>query len=108
MEHHPLVARLIGLLEGSDSTLTGTLSGDLVRGFSAYDIAKELGFTGTVEEWLSSLVGESVHVSVLVDNDLNYILQFTTSEQTITTPNLRANLPEITPISNSSIESIFE
>lgn len=106
MEHHPLVARLIGLLEDSDSVLTGTLSGDLVRGFSAYDIAKQLGFNGTVEDWLSSLIGESVEVTVLTNTENNYVLQFKTAKETLITPNLRANF-DITPITNADIESIF-
>ena len=38
--------------------LTGTLEGLLVRGYSAYDIAKVLGFEGTEAEWLASLKGE--------------------------------------------------
>lgn len=49
-------------LEGTLSdpaSLTGTLDGLLVRGYSAYAIAVEHGFTGTVEEWLASLKGET-------------------------------------------------
>lgn len=48
---------LEGTLSDPDS-LTGTLDGLLVRGYSAYAIAVEHGFTGTVEEWLASLKGE--------------------------------------------------
>lgn len=36
----------------------GTLGGQLVRGFSAYDIAVQNGYQGTEEEWLDSLKGE--------------------------------------------------
>lgn len=38
--------------------LNGTLDGKLIRGYSAYAIAVELGFEGTVEEWIASLKGE--------------------------------------------------
>ena len=37
--------------------LTGTLEGLLVRGYSAYDIARALGYVGTEEEWIASLKG---------------------------------------------------
>lgn len=38
--------------------LSGTLAGQLLRGYSAYDIAKIIGFEGTQEEWIASLKGE--------------------------------------------------
>lgn len=62
---HPLVSRLIGILEDPSNTLSGTLSGDLVRGYSAYEIARQNGYTGTVRQWLSSLVGESGKTPVI-------------------------------------------
>ena len=42
----------------SPSNLKGTLEGLLIRGYSAYDIARVLGFEGTEAEWLASLKGE--------------------------------------------------
>ena len=36
----------------------GTLGANMVRGFSAYEIAVKNGFTGTEEEWLASIRGE--------------------------------------------------
>lgn len=39
--------------------LKGTLSGQLVRGYSAYAIAIQNGFEGTEKEWLESLKGGS-------------------------------------------------
>ena len=42
------------------ATLTGQLMTNMVRGYSAYEVAVQEGFEGTVEEWLASLVGESV------------------------------------------------
>lgn len=39
-------------------TLKGSLSGNMIRGYSAYDIAVINGFEGTEEEWLESLNGE--------------------------------------------------
>lgn len=47
--------------------LDGSLSNGVLRGYSAYQIAVEHGFTGTEEEWLESLhaaVGE-ISYSVL-------------------------------------------
>lgn len=35
--------------------VVGTLGGQLVRGFSAYEIAVLNGFKGTEEEWLATL-----------------------------------------------------
>ena len=42
---------------GQPDTLSGTLAGQLLRGYSAYDIAKVLGYEGTKEEWIASLKG---------------------------------------------------
>lgn len=36
----------------------GTLGGQLVRGFSAYELAVQNGYQGTEAEWLESLKGE--------------------------------------------------
>lgn len=38
--------------------VVGTLGGQLVRGFSAYEIAVANGYKGTEQEWLESLKGE--------------------------------------------------
>lgn len=38
--------------------LFGTLTGSLVRGYSAYEIAVMNGFEGTEEEWITSLMGD--------------------------------------------------
>lgn len=58
----------------SDGTLRGSLNSiELVRGYSAYEIAVINGFKGTEEEWLASLQGEQgLHVtnSTLVRTDL--------------------------------------
>ena len=47
----------------------GTLGGQLVRGFSAYEIAVANGYKGSEEEWLASLKGEELasRVSSLTD-----------------------------------------
>lgn len=47
---------LTGTLSSTEE-LTGTLDGPLVRGYSAYEIAVQEGYEGTVESWLLSLVG---------------------------------------------------
>jgi len=39
--------------------LEGTLEGKLVRGYSAYDIAKQHGFDGSEEDWLASIKGDT-------------------------------------------------
>lgn len=48
-------------------TLKGTFSNPVIRGYSAYDIAKLCGFEGTEKEWLESLraPAESLRVSSL-------------------------------------------
>ena len=48
---------LTGTLSNPDN-LKGTLEGLLVRGYSAYDIARALGYVGTEAEWIASLKGE--------------------------------------------------
>lgn len=75
--------------------LTGTLMSNMVRGYSAYEIAVQNGFEGTVEEWLSSLVGESVQIEVVEDTSSSYILKFTVGDQEVVTPNLRENLNDM-------------
>lgn len=48
--------KLVGNLSPT-STMTGFLSSEFLRGFSAYEIAVQNGYEGTVEEWLLSLIG---------------------------------------------------
>lgn len=40
--------------------LSGNLSNEVLRGFSAYEVAVQLGFEGSEEEWLESLNGREV------------------------------------------------
>ena len=77
------------------ATLTGVMMTNLIRGYSAYEIAVQEGFEGTVEEWLASLVGESVQVEVVEDTENSYVLRFTVGDESVTTPNLRQNLVEM-------------
>ena len=77
------------------TTLTGQLMTNMVRGYSAYEIAVQNGFEGTVEEWLASLVGESVEIEVVEDTDSSYILRFTVGDESVTTPNLRQDLNDL-------------
>lgn len=37
------------------NVIVGTLGGELIRGYSAYEIAVQHGFEGTETEWLESL-----------------------------------------------------
>lgn len=48
--------KLVGNLSPT-STMTGFLSSEFLRGYSAYEIAVQNGYEGTVEEWLLSLIG---------------------------------------------------
>ena len=40
--------------------LSGNLSSEVLRGFSAYEVAVQYGFEGTEEEWLANLQGKAV------------------------------------------------
>ena len=77
------------------TTLTGQLMTNMIRGYSAYEIAVQEGFEGTVEEWLASLVGDSVEIEVVEDTPSSYILRFTVGDEVVTTPNLRQNLNDM-------------
>lgn len=52
---------LKGIITGT-GTLSGKLSNAFLQGMSAYDLAVESGFEGTVEEWLESLKGDKVEL----------------------------------------------
>lgn len=43
-------------------SLSGSLSNDVLRGMSAYEVAVAAGFVGTEEEWLESLKGEKLEI----------------------------------------------
>lgn len=48
--------RLVGTLSPLNP-IVGFLSSEFLRGFSAYEIAVQNGYEGTIEEWLLSLIG---------------------------------------------------
>lgn len=48
--------KLVGNLSPT-STMTGFLSSEFLRGYSAYEIAVQNGYEGTIEDWLLSLIG---------------------------------------------------
>lgn len=56
---------IIGILDDSTADMTGTLDGDLIRGYSAYEIYLENGGTMTEEKWLESLKGADGHTPEL-------------------------------------------
>lgn len=56
---------IIGILDDSTADMTGTLDGDLIRGYSAYEIYLEQGGTLSKEEWLESLKGADGHTPEL-------------------------------------------
>lgn len=47
-----------GVLSAYTNPLYGTLASELLRGYSAYNIAVMEGYEGTIDEWLESLKGE--------------------------------------------------
>lgn len=77
-------------------SITGNIMQTILVGLSAYEVAVKNGFVGTEQEWLNSLMGESVEVSVIKDTREEYVLSFTVGEDTIITPNLKGNV-ELTP-----------
>lgn len=46
-----------GVLSAYTNPLYGTLASELLRGYSAYNIAVMEGYEGTIDEWLESLIG---------------------------------------------------
>ena len=58
-------------------------------GKSAYEIAVEQGYTRTEEEWVESLEGFSPEITVYQNTDDTYKLQIVTKDATIITPNLK-------------------
>lgn len=73
--------------------VSGSLATSVLRGLSAYEVAVKAGYSGTVDEWLASLIGDSVQIEVVQDDTTAYILKFISGDQTVVTPNL---LPIIT------------
>ncbi len=73
-----LNGRLFGVLQAQE-TLCGNLSNEVLRGYSAYEVAVQNGFEGSEKEWLESLKGEKgekgenakVELSVVDDGDGN-------------------------------------
>lgn len=105
---------------GSPQEITGTLAGALLRGFSAYDIARLAGFEGSEEEWLQSLICDSIDIEVVSNTPSEYIIQLSTPKATVTSPNLKGFLSQedidaisesmfdlLEPATNSEIEEIF-
>lgn len=113
-------ADLVGQLElESTSSLTGTLSTDTpsilgsllataLRGLSNYELAVRNGFEGTEEEYLESLIGESVVITVIEDTADSYILNFTVGEDSVTSPNLRASAIEIVEKLEETIQEFID
>jgi hypothetical protein len=53
-----------GTLSEGDSALSGDLANATLRGYSAYEVAVQNGYTGTETEWLDSLKGKQVVLRV--------------------------------------------
>lgn len=102
---NPKSSILTGTLSNRFNTLSGILSNELIRGFSAYELAVKNGlFEGTEKEWLESLRNNYISVNVLEDTTDSYILQFIINDINIITPNLRNNVNVIT---NNDIKNIL-
>lgn len=48
----------------AENGLKGTLSGPVVRGYSAYDLAVKHGYRGTEAEWLEAIKGDQIELQV--------------------------------------------
>ncbi len=81
---------MAGVIAGIPIT-GGTTTGKWTRGLSAYDIAVQNGFEGTVIEWLESLQGSSVTVESITNNEdgVVIILADSNGEHEINLPNGR-------------------
>lgn len=55
---------LSGSLSNGKKEINGNLSNGILRGYSAYEIAVQQGYEGTLEDWLASLDGFSPVVTV--------------------------------------------
>ena len=82
------------ILTFSDSTTHDageitTLKGD--DGKSAYEVAVDQGYVGTVDEWLASLVGFSPTITVEESTDNIYKLRITDVNGSYVTPNLKGS-----------------
>ena len=68
----------------SRNSLSGNIMTTVLKGLSAYEVAVENGFEGTVEEWLESLIGNGIQ-TVVLNGDNTLTLVFTNGES-YTTP----------------------
>lgn len=74
----------IGGLSGnisSSATMSGSLSNEILRGYSAYDLAVQSGFSGTLQEWLDGLKGEKIE---LRENDYSIQWKYVSDTDWIT------------------------
>lgn len=85
---------------------TGNIMATVLKGLDAYEIAKLNGFTGTVEEWLSSLHGEGIQIEVLEDTSDAFVIKIFNSETEVITPNLRT--AQLRPMTFDEIDEIIE
>lgn len=75
--------QLSGTLSSS-ANLSGNIMYTILKGLSAYEVAVDNGYTGTVEEWLESLVGNGIDSVVL--NEAGYLTLYFTNNTSYTTP----------------------
>jgi len=64
--------------------LSGNIMVTILKGLSAYEVAVENGYTGTVEEWLQSLIGNGIE-SVDMDSS-GFLTIYFTDNTSYTTP----------------------
>lgn len=87
-------------------------------GKSAYEIAVENGFNGTIEEWLSSLDGQdgiSPTIEVYIESDSEYKLKITDKNGVKISPNLKSgnvsasgNGQNVSNINQSTFQNILK
>lgn len=77
------------------------------NGKSAYELAVDGGYTGTEEEWIASLQGESGVTPTIVENLYNtedvYKLDIYNGEDIYTTPNLKGGGGDSTPFEREDL-----
>lgn len=91
-------------------SVSGNIMFTLLKGLSAYEIAVKNGYVGTEEEWLNSLVGDSVTITVLEDSKDTYILSLQVGDkEPIITPNLKPVLKKgIDYLTPEEVEELVE
>lgn len=65
--------------------MSGNIMTTVLKGLSAYEVAKVNGYKGTVEEWLDSLIGNGI-ASTVMNSDYTLTINFTDGTSFTTLP----------------------